>query len=156
MQGLTPGVFAMIWLVLIVLSTGQVLIKMGVGNEHIPVSKNPVRTAFNVLKVVFRLRTIAGFSLYVVGTFIWLMVLSRVSLSVAFPLMSMSYFLVVILSATVLHERVDWRLAITGLVLISIGVSFIGLSSPPRAEAGSSRSVTSVADHGRERNPQHD
>jgi drug/metabolite transporter (DMT)-like permease len=130
-QGLTLSSFGLIWLTLIVLSFGQVLIKMGVGSEKIPVCKNPVRVVLNILQTVFRPRTLAGFFLYVVGTFIWLMVLSRVSLSIAFPLFSMSYFLVVILSATILHERVEWRFAITGLVLISIGVTFIGLSSPP-------------------------
>jgi drug/metabolite transporter (DMT)-like permease len=46
----------------------------------------------------------------------------------------MSYFLVVILSATVLHERVQWKFAIVGLALISIGVSFIGLSSPAKGQ----------------------
>ena len=138
-KGLTLSSFGMIWLTLIVLSFGQIFIKMGLGAEKIPVSKNPVRMALNILKTVFRPKTLAGFSLYVVGTFIWLMVLSRVSLSIAFPLFSMSYFLVVILSATILHERVTWRFAITGLVLISVGVTFIGLSSPPnesRVESG--------------------
>jgi len=130
-KGLTLSSFGLIWLTLIVLSFGQILIKMGVGTEKIPVSKNPVRMVFNILRTVFRPKTLAGFFLYVVGTFIWLMVLSRVSLSIAFPLFSMSYFLVVILSATILHERVVWRFAITGLVLISIGVTFIGFSSPP-------------------------
>ena len=142
MQGLTLSSFGMIWLTITVLSFGQVLIKMGLGDSGIPISKNPARMAWNVLLVIFRPKTLAGFSLYVIGTFIWLMVLSRVSLSTAFPLFSMSYFLVVILSATVLHERVRWKYAIVGLVLISIGVSFIGLSSPAKerkAESGEQR-----------------
>jgi drug/metabolite transporter (DMT)-like permease len=130
-KGLTPSSFGLIWLTLVVLSFGQILIKMGVGTQKIPVSPNPIRTLLNILSRVFRPKTLAGFFLYVVGTFIWLMVLSRVSLSIAFPLFSMSYFLVVILSATILHERVVWRYALSGLVLISIGVTFIGLSSPP-------------------------
>ena len=138
-KGLTLSSFGMIWMTLIVLSFGQVLIKMGLGSEKIPVSKNPIRMVGNILKPVFRAKTLAGFSLYVIGTFIWLMVLSRVSLSIAFPLFSMSYFLVVILSATILHEHVEWRFAITGLALISIGVTFIGMSSPAKerkAESG--------------------
>lgn len=135
-QGLTISTLALIWLTLIVLSFGQILIKLGVGNQKIPVSKNPLRTVYNIIRVMLRPRTIAGFSLYVVGTFIWLTVLSRVNLSVAFPMFSMSYFLVVFLSATILRERVDWRFALTGLVLISIGVTFIGLSSPASGEKG--------------------
>ena len=132
MQGLTPATFGLIWVTLIVLSCGQVLIKLGLGGRSIPVGSNPARTILNIIAAIFRPRVLAGFSFYVVGTLVWLFVLSRVSLSIAFPLFSMSYFLVVILSATILHERVVWRYAIIGLVLISIGVSCIGLSSPPK------------------------
>lgn len=132
MQGLTPATFGLIWVTLILLSCGQVLIKLGLGEHGIPVGSNPARTILNIIAVIFRPRVLAGFSFYVVGTLVWLFVLSRVSLSIAFPLFSMSYFLVVILSATILHERVVWRYAIIGLVLISIGVSCIGLSSPSK------------------------
>jgi drug/metabolite transporter (DMT)-like permease len=132
-QGLTPVTFGLIWVTLILLSCGQVLIKLGLGEHGIAVGSNPARTILNIIAAIFRPRVLAGFSFYVVGTFVWLYVLSRVSLSIAFPLFSMSYFLVVILSATILHERVVWRYAIIGLVLISIGVSCIGLSSPTKS-----------------------
>jgi len=131
-QGLTVTSFGLIWLTLVLLSCGQVLIKLGLGTAGIPTGSNPAGTIINIIKVVFRPKVFAGFCFYVVGTLVWLFVLSRVSLSIAFPLFSMSYFLVVILSATVLKERVVWKYAIVGLVLISVGVSCIGLSSPPR------------------------
>jgi drug/metabolite transporter (DMT)-like permease len=134
-QGLTPATFGLIWVTLILLSCGQVLIKLGLGTQGIPTGANPARTVLNIIAAVFRPKVLTGFSFYVVGTLVWLFVLSRVSLSIAFPLFSMSYFLVVILSATVLKERVIWKYAIVGLVLISIGVSFIGLSSPPKPSA---------------------
>ncbi len=129
MQGLTPATFGLVWVTLILLSCGQVLIKLGLGNEGISGRSNPL---FNIIAAVLRPKVFGGFCFYVVGTLVWLFVLSRVDLSIAFPLFSMSYFLVVILSATVLKERVAWKFAIVGLVLISIGVSFIGLSSPPK------------------------
>lgn len=133
MQGLTPSSFGLIWVTLILLSFGQVLIKLGLGHGGIAAGANPVRTVLNVLSVFLRTKVIAGFSLYVIGTLIWLNVLSKVPLSIAFPLFSMSYLLVVILSATILKERVIWTYAIAGLLLISIGVGFIGFSSPTKA-----------------------
>lgn len=145
MQGLTPATFGLIWITLILLSFGQVMIKLGLGDEGIPVGANPLRTVLNILAAIFRPKTLVGFSFYVVGTFVWLFVLSRVPLSIAFPLFSMSYFLVVILSATILKERVAWRYAIVGLVLISVGVSFIGLSSPKGHGHGESASAKVVA-----------
>ncbi len=132
---MTLQVFGLIWLTLIVLSFGQILIKMGIGKQKIPVSANPFRTVWNIIKVMLRPKTAAGLGMYVAGTFIWLSVLSRVNLSVAFPMFSMGYFLVVLLSATILHERVDWRFAVIGLILISIGVTFIGQSSPKNSRA---------------------
>ena len=139
MQGLTPTTFGLIWVTLVLLSCGQVLIKLGLGKEAIAVGSNPARTILNIMSAVLRPKVLAGFSLYVVGTMVWLFVLSQVSLSVAFPLFSMSYFLVVILAATVLKERVVWKYAIVGLVLICIGVSCIGLSSPPKPNTHSVR-----------------
>ncbi|MDH7600783.1 MAG: hypothetical protein QHI38_01385 [Armatimonadota bacterium] len=144
---MTLQVFGLIWLTLIVLSFGQILIKLGVGKEKIPVSTNLLRTVWNILKVMLRPKTAAGFALYVVGTFIWLSVLSRVNLSVAFPMFSMSYFLVVLLSAVILHERVDWKFALTGLILISLGVTFIGLSSPRENRPQLPQAAAAVAHH---------
>lgn len=142
MQGLTLSSFGLIWATLIILSIGQILIKLGLGNSGIPVGKTPAHTIFNILRTMLTMKVAAGFGLYIVGTMIWLMVLSKVPLSIAYPLFSMSYFLVVIMSATVLKERVAWKYAVIGLVLISLGVSCIGLSSPPKQP--SSASATSV------------
>jgi len=132
--GLSLPDFGLIWVTLIVLSFGQILIKLGLGDEGIPVGSNPVKTIVNIIRAALRPKVMAGFSFYVVGTLIWLFVLSRVPLSIAFPFFSMSYFLVVILSATILKERVVWSYAIVGLLLISIGVAFIGSSSPPKKQ----------------------
>lgn len=135
MQGLTLSSFGLIWVTLTLLSFGQIFIKLGLGKERIPVGSNPAKTITNIiLAVLTRPKVMAGFSLYVVGTLIWLFVLSRVPLSIAYPLFSMSYFLVVILSATILKERVVWSYAIVGLLLISIGVTCIGSSSPPKKQ----------------------
>jgi drug/metabolite transporter (DMT)-like permease len=48
-----------------------------------------------------------GLALYVSATLSWLVVLSRIDLSVAYPLSSMNYVLVTLLAATVLHEQVN-------------------------------------------------
>lgn len=145
MQGLTLSTFGLIWLTLIVLSFGQVLIKLGLGNEGIPAGSNPAKTIVNIIGAMLRPKVMAGFSFYVVGTFIWLFVLSRVPLSIAFPLFSMSYFLVVILSATILKERVVWSYAIVGLLLISMGVTCIGFANPAKKHTAPTASAAVAA-----------
>ncbi len=126
MDDLTLSSFLMICVFVTVISIGQVLIKKSLGGKVL-LSDSPCGTFCNILRAWSHPLLITGMALYVAGTLIWILVLSRVRLSVAYPMMSMSYFLVVILSATVLHERVNWRLAIVGLLLISGGVSLIGL-----------------------------
>jgi len=68
-----------------------------------------------------------GLGLYVISTFTWLLVISRVRLSVAYPMISISYVMVMLLSWLILREKIDWAVAAAALVFIGAGVSFIGL-----------------------------
>lgn len=68
-----------------------------------------------------------GLALYVISTFTWLLLISRVRLSVAYPMISISYAMVMVLSVLILHETVHWPYAIIALACIGMGVSFIGL-----------------------------
>jgi len=107
-------------------SFGQVCIKKGIGAAHIAIASSPIQTLINILSAMIKPYSMLGLGLYVISTFVWFLVVSRVRLSVAYPMISMSYILVVVLSSVVLHEKVDWRFAVAGLLFISIGVSLIG------------------------------
>ncbi len=107
-------------------SFGQICMKIGIAGEKIPISRSPAKTVFNILGVMIRPWVLAGLGLYVLGAFTWLVLLSRVRLSVAYPMVSLGYVVVVLLSALVLHEKVKWKYAVAGLVFIALGVSFIG------------------------------
>ena len=73
-----------------------------------------------------------GLGLYISATVSWLAVLSRIDLSVAYPLASMNYVLVTILAATVLHEQVGLlRWAGTLCILVGILVVARGERSTP-------------------------
>lgn len=144
MEKLTLGSFLQVCITIIILSIGQVFLKLGLGGKGIPKGSSPLSTFWNLVCVMVRPKSLVGFSLYVIGTFIWLVVLSKLPLSIAFPLFSMSYFMVVFLSSTVLREKVDWRFAAAGLLLISMGVTFIGLSSPPKNKSAAHKTVTTV------------
>lgn len=127
LQGnLTPKSFGLIWIAISLGSFGQILLKLGLGHKDLG-GGSIVATLTRILTAMANPYVLGGLALYVISTFFWILVLSRVRLSVAYPLISMSYFLVVVLSALVLHERVNWLYAIAGLAFISGGVSFIGL-----------------------------
>jgi multidrug transporter EmrE-like cation transporter len=68
-----------------------------------------------------------GLALFGISAAFWLVVLSRVPLSVAYPFVGMSYVLVVLLSRFVLHEHVPasrW----VGVFVVAAGIVIIGLS----------------------------
>ena len=67
---------------------------------------------------------IGGIGLYGVSALVWLMVLSRVELSFAYPLVSMGYIAVVILSRFLFGEHVT-AVRVAGTVVICLGVYLI-------------------------------
>jgi len=89
-------------------------------------------TFSNVFSFMGRLLGSSGFligaGLYVVNFFLWVSVLSKVDLSVAFPTGSTSYIIVTLLSMVFLGEQISlyrWG----GIFLIIIGIWFISRST---------------------------
>lgn len=89
-------------------------------------------TAQVCLKLVMRGRTVGihllaepllyfGFFLYGVSAVLWLGVLAKLPLVIAYPLVSLNFILVAIGGAWILHERVSWAM-MGGLVLIIAGI----------------------------------
>jgi undecaprenyl phosphate-alpha-L-ara4N flippase subunit ArnE len=66
----------------------------------------------------------AGFLAYGISAVIWLQVLSRLPLVVAYPLVSLNFILVALAGTMVLHEQVSWRMWL-GLGLIIGGIMVI-------------------------------
>lgn len=68
-----------------------------------------------------------GLFLFGISALFWLVVLSRVPLSVAYPIVGVSYILIVLLGRFVLHETVPvmrW----VGVFVVATGIAIIGLS----------------------------
>jgi multidrug transporter EmrE-like cation transporter len=102
---------------------GQLLLKHGM-------SANPDRVD-QIAEVIPRLLRAAvnpvvlgGFLLYGVSAALWLIVLTRADLSYAYPLLSMGYVLVVLLSRVLFHETVT-PVRFLGTLVICLGVFLI-------------------------------
>jgi len=65
---------------------------------------------------------VVGIVLYAISAVFWLIVLSRVPLSVAYPIVAAGYVVVVLYSRFVFNEQVKW-IAWVGLAFIVIGVA---------------------------------
>lgn len=68
-----------------------------------------------------------GLALFGISALFWLVVLSRVRLSVAYPIVGVSYILIVLLARFRLHEHVP-ALRWVGVTVIAIGIAIIGFS----------------------------
>ena len=68
-----------------------------------------------------------GLGLFGISALFWLVVLSHVPLSLAYPVVGISYIFVVGFSKLILHEHVP-TLRWLGAVVVAIGIALIGLS----------------------------
>ena len=68
-----------------------------------------------------------GLFLFGISALFWLVVLSRVNLSVAYPIVGISYIIIVAVARFLLHEHVP-PLRWVGVTVIAIGIAIIGLS----------------------------
>jgi drug/metabolite transporter (DMT)-like permease len=107
-------------------TTGELLFKIGMnrigGFEFSPASLRTVLP--RILMNPFIWFGFIGFGL---GAVFWLAVLSRVPLSLAYPILALSYFVVVVEAWLLLHERVTWQ-RLLGVGIIVAGVVVVGLS----------------------------
>ena len=96
---------------------GQVLMKAGATNAQI---LNP--TAF--LHTILNPFVLVGLGAYVMSSFIWLIVLTRLPLSVAYPFGALSYVFIVI-AAIFSGESVTMQ-RLVGVMCIIIGILIVG------------------------------
>ena len=68
-----------------------------------------------------------GATLYGMSFIVWLYVLSKAKVSYAYPFISLSYVVVAFMALLMLDERISLS-AWIGIILIVIGVSFVGMN----------------------------
>jgi drug/metabolite transporter (DMT)-like permease len=111
---------------------GQLCLKYGVKQlgENVP--------AAEVLKGIFTPYVFTGFVLYGLSSLLYLVVLSRLSLSFAYPFVAITFAMVILLSPRLLGETLP-ALRILGCVIIILGVFTVaasyGTETKPAANA---------------------
>ncbi len=126
---MSPQVFNALLLLIpaILLSTtGELFLKRGmtqIGEFEFSLS--------NILPVLTRIALnpniwVGGLG-FVGGSVFWLFTLSRAPLSLAYPILALSYFIIVFESWLFLGERITWA-RVLGVAVIVVGVVIVGLS----------------------------
>jgi drug/metabolite transporter (DMT)-like permease len=108
-------------------TTEQILFKRGANNLEEHKLKTAKDYLLFILKVLKTPVIWVAFIMTALAWLIWFVVLANVDLSVAIPVDSMQYIMILIASCLFLKERID-RLRIAGTLLILLGVLFVALS----------------------------
>jgi drug/metabolite transporter (DMT)-like permease len=125
----TSGIISIVLVVISVVFAvaGQLTLKAAmdhigrIGQEQL---SEPLET---IGRAVREPRLWAGLTLFGISSLFWLVVLSRVPLSVAYPFVGISYIFVVGFARFVQHENIPasrW----VGVAVVALGIAIIGLS----------------------------
>ncbi len=120
---------ALMWLLPAMLfsTTGELFLKRGmteVGSFDFASISTIVPTFIKILSNPY---IWVGFIGFMGGSVFWLSVISRVPLSLAYPMLALSYVIVVVESWIFLGEGLH-PLRIIGSVVVGVGVALVGLS----------------------------
>jgi drug/metabolite transporter (DMT)-like permease len=107
-------------------AVGQILLKKGMS------SMGPLTLSVSELgSILWRIATnpfvIVGLAIYVSGTVFWLVALSRVELSYAYPFASLSYVVMLIASWLLFREDIS-GMRLLGTLVVGLGVFLISRS----------------------------
>ena len=103
---------------------GQILLKLGM-NKIGPININSASSLGHFFIGIFKSPTVlVGLFLYAISAAIWLVVISVVDLSFAYPFIGLTYVLILIVSKFLLKEQVN-PIRWIGAAIITIGVVVI-------------------------------
>lgn len=106
-------------------ASAQLLMKLGAGQLEVALLDS------GVIRFLIRVLTtpaiLVGLCLYGISAFLWILVLSKVELSYAYPMIAAGYILVALLSWGIFHERMT-AMKGAALLVIALGVVLLGLS----------------------------
>lgn len=105
---------------------GQLLLKTGMSEVGAIVGVGIDGILPLMGRVVRTWQVLAGLGMFGLSSMFWLVTLSRVPLSVAYPVVSLSYVLILVFSVVILDER-PTSTVWSGAFFIVLGISLIGL-----------------------------
>lgn len=124
--GLSLSTIALILAATVLGVAGQLILKSGMSQMG-PIGLTGNTLAGTVLRMVTSPYVIGGLLVYGLGTFFWLITLSRLELSVAYPFASLNHVLIFLAAWIFLHEQVN-PLRAAGIVVICVGMLLIARS----------------------------
>ncbi len=107
-------------------AAGQILIKIGSTASIVSAPwTTPLGIWRNLWAMALSPHLMGGYALYAVMTVLFVVTLRDEELSVAYPIIALTYVWVAGLSVVVFHETMNW-MKVAGIVLIVAGVGALG------------------------------
>lgn len=111
----------LILLNIVMVVSGQFCMKFGINKIG---SFNSIPIGQFLIKAFTAPLILLGIALYAVSAIFWIIILSKVELSFAYPMLSFGYVLILLVSWLFLGENMNF-LKILGVIFISLGVILI-------------------------------
>ena len=115
--------FILIFIASIIGAFGSLLLKMGSSKFQLSFRSGLIKAILTILK---NWKLILGLFLYVVSTVFFIIVIKTTDLSIAYPMTSMTYIMVIALSMIFLKEKLN-TYKFAGIVAIILGVILVTL-----------------------------
>jgi drug/metabolite transporter (DMT)-like permease len=126
--GITLRIFLAIFLNDVIDALAQVLMKKGIVGGAVA-SWSLHDLLFFVTQNVVSPLVIAGVILYALNFFLWIIILTRIDLSLAVPLGSTTYALIPFSAVIFLHERIS-MMGVAGIFCVVLGILVLSKSKP--------------------------
>lgn len=108
-------------------SAGQLLMKYGATKLHpIQSTQGFAASLLDSFRGIFTPYVFMGFMVYGLSSILWMRIIRQVPLSFAYPMVSISYVLVVVSSKLIFGDKINVPMS-AGLLLICLGVTLIGV-----------------------------
>jgi drug/metabolite transporter (DMT)-like permease len=111
--------------VLVGLVGSQLCVKAGLGRAGGVSLTGPAEVLGSLLRVARQPLFWCGLALTGLAAVVWMAVLSRLSLSLAYPLLSLSYVLMLFAARWLYREPITWP-KLAGVILVCCGVALLG------------------------------
>ena len=108
-------------------AVAQICFKSGMSSSSVHTALAKGMTADSMLAVGLNPRVLIGFCLYAVSAVLWLWVLARTQLSIAYPFVSLGFVLTMLAGAWVFGESISVA-KLAGTALVCCGVALLAFA----------------------------
>lgn len=126
--GITLKIFLAVFLNDVIDAFAQVLMKKGIVGEAV-VSWNLQELCSFVVHNAVSPLVVIGIILYALNFFLWIIILTKIDLSLAVPLGSTTYALIPFAGVIFLHEKIS-MMGVAGIFCVILGILILSKSKP--------------------------